>query len=618
MSAKRVDTGRQIRYPLLMTGLDSTTKKSFFYAAAVAVFVFAFLLSANTLQNGLMMDDVPQILSNRYIDDIKYLSIIFANSAWVASDMEGVNISNYYRPVPNAMHLFTYLAAGPTPWVFHLVSVMVHALNSLLVFVASVAVFDRIRDAGAPRPYPLYALLAALIFASHPIHVEAVAYVASIYALTYSFFCLLAFYLYLKERLVASAFACFLGLLCKEPAITLLPLVVIFDFVVLRRAFTARRIKRYIPLAIASAVFLIVRSHVLGGMVRSLDTSISTFNALTASFPLFLKYMGKLILPTGLTPFLAFNPFYPSPFDAAIMASIALTVGLGALVWVLGRRSGLFIFFAAAVVLPLLPVLYIPAMVLNPHIYADNQAYLSVWGFGLFAVCGAGVVVERAGKGAIRALVAAFLVLIAAYSVQTLRENRTWKDLPTLLDSAIQKDPSNFFAHYQRGLYLSSIGRTGEAVAEIDEAIRLNAESKRPHVKTRIDMHLTLFEAYRTSGRPDLALRELEKVFALDPDNQFANYNMGILRHEAGDLERALGYYAKALERMEHKFDRKDIYNNVGNILTVMGRYDEAIRSYESGLALDPNDERLRRNRDVALGRKRLSSENSPLYERGR
>lgn len=52
--------------------------------------------------------------------------------------------------------------------------------------------------------------------------------------------------------------------------------------------------------------------------------------------------------------------------------------------------------------------------------------------------------------------------------------------------------------------------------------------------------------------------------------------------------------------------DKADAYNNIGNIFTETGRYDEAISAYDAGIKVEPDDQRLILNRAVALKRKSI------------
>ncbi len=126
----------------------------------------------NTLGNGFVWDDSDQVLGNPWIRDIKSLPKIFANSVW-AFKPEPTG-SNYYRPLTESVDMLGYAISGLRPWGYHLVSVLFHVCSSVLVFLlATILLHDKANNSkGISIP-----LAAAVIFAVHPIHAEAVAWV---------------------------------------------------------------------------------------------------------------------------------------------------------------------------------------------------------------------------------------------------------------------------------------------------------------------------------------------------------------------------------------------------------------------------------------------------------
>ena len=126
----------------------------------------------------------------------------------------------------HVLYMITHQAFGLAPWAYHLLNVIFHTANSLLVFLLVARVgrdSGEITSTGVP-------FVAALLFATHPIHTEAVAWAGGIPDLSFSFFYLLSFWLYLGStredggsslRLLLSLGAFALALLAKEPAVTL-------------------------------------------------------------------------------------------------------------------------------------------------------------------------------------------------------------------------------------------------------------------------------------------------------------------------------------------------------------------------------------------------------------
>src|SRR5512135_2525637 len=155
----------------------------------LAVIAVSLAVYSNTLGHDLVWDDSDQILGNPWIRDPGFLPKIFSSGVW---DFKSV-ASNYYRPMMHVFYMLGYTVFGLRPWGFHLVNIIFHAGVSVLVFLIARALFAGHGARAKAFPLPL---MAAVLFAVHPIHTEPVAWVAGIPDLSYAFFCLLSFYLY--------------------------------------------------------------------------------------------------------------------------------------------------------------------------------------------------------------------------------------------------------------------------------------------------------------------------------------------------------------------------------------------------------------------------------------
>src|SRR5579864_3273116 len=188
------------------------------------LFLLAFLPYVNTLFNQFVYDDGFQVVGNPYAHSFKYLRQIFTTTVWSFLGAQGV--SNYYRPMMTLGYLLTYQVAGLTPFTYHLVNVL---LNGIVVWL----VFAILRKLSGER----VALIAAGLFALHPIHTEPVAWIAAVTDLELAIFYLATFLLYLKlpdarNKSLARAAMCgcfILSLLSKEQAMTLPVLAVLFE-----------------------------------------------------------------------------------------------------------------------------------------------------------------------------------------------------------------------------------------------------------------------------------------------------------------------------------------------------------------------------------------------------
>src|SRR5438132_9253553 len=199
------------------------------------VFLILILLASlpylNALANSFVYDDRQQILENPYVHSFRYLGRVFGSNVWSFQGAQGV--SNYYRPLMTLAYLLCYKTFGQLAFGFHLMSLVLHVAIVLLVFLVTERLFaDRV-----------LVLIAAGLFALHPIHTESVAWVAGITDLELSFFFLLTLLLYLRltdtntgsENVpswlsyVLMVLAYCLALLSKEQALVLPALAVVYE-----------------------------------------------------------------------------------------------------------------------------------------------------------------------------------------------------------------------------------------------------------------------------------------------------------------------------------------------------------------------------------------------------
>ena len=141
----------------------------------------------NTLLNNFVYDDSFQVVENPYVHSFRYLKEIFTTTVWSFQGAQG--FTNYYRPLMTFGYLLSYQIAGAIPFSFHLANIILHGIVVWLMFYV-------LRRFSGER----VALVAAGLFALHPIHTESVAWIAAVTDLELSVFYLATFLLYLRLR----------------------------------------------------------------------------------------------------------------------------------------------------------------------------------------------------------------------------------------------------------------------------------------------------------------------------------------------------------------------------------------------------------------------------------
>ena len=214
-------------------GRDKFTAK-LISSTLLPVFLLVFVSTAvylNSLSHGFVFDDMGTIVENKYISDLSNNFPLFFTKEYFK--IAGNETS--YRPLATLSYYLVYAIAGLNPFFYHLLSVLLHTVNVVLVYLLGTLILK----------HRLTALIAVLMFACHPVLTEAVNCISYNEDLLAAVFFLLAFLFYLKsptnglkpgrKNYVISPFFFMLALFSKEMAITLPAVILLYD-VVLRDA----------------------------------------------------------------------------------------------------------------------------------------------------------------------------------------------------------------------------------------------------------------------------------------------------------------------------------------------------------------------------------------------
>lgn len=488
--------------PPAAAGPGSTLRRDLGVAAAVAALVYA-----PSLAGGFLYDDGAVIVRNPYIRDLGALGTILRYEP--------------ARPLLGLTWALNFAVAGVTAWPYHLVNILIHALNAALLVPIFRWMGARAGRAAAAEPA---ALLGACLFAATPMAAETVAYVASRSSALMTAFALGSVWLLVRawdtrsRRHAAGAFACFLlALATKEEAAALPFVLLLVDFFYLSQ----RRLAELRPRAWLHACFLAVLP--LGLVARRLATgawlpapAIDTGQYLLTQWTVFPLYLARAALP--------FDPaFYrhhlpaPWPPDALTLAFALLS----AVVFLLAvRRARLWPDGAFAVLCLAAGLLPSSSIVALNEMAVDHRAY-----FGSFGVAFAiGGVLWRYGGLRWGAVV---LILFAARSVQyqwVLADPvRAWED-------AVARAP-----------------RSGDAWCALGEAYAARNDPRAENAflqATRLDPGSSRYWAnlglyHGKAGRPAQAVGPMERAVAAAPRD-------GVLRDYLGQVLVRLGRDAEA------------------------------------------------------------------------
>jgi tetratricopeptide (TPR) repeat protein len=579
------------------------------------IMIFALAVYYNTLYNGFVYDDKLQVLENKWITDVRYLPDIFSTNVW-SFQAKHTN-SDYYRPLMHIIYMFNYHMFGLKAWGFHLVNMLFHAANSVLVFVITARLLsgmlnrqqtDKLTSWQVGSPASMFlspAFIAAILFAVHPVHTEAVAWIGAVTDLSYTFFFLLSFYFYMKSgsrikshNYLFSLLFFALALLCKEPAAVLPVVIAVYDLAVdNNRESILVRSKKYIPYFIIAGIYLIVRVTALGSFAPvKAHANLTSYQYIINVFPLFALYIEKLVLPINLNAFHTLH-FVNSLIEGNTLIALAITITV-VVIGIFAYRKNRTVFFGLAlIVAPLIPALYIPALGESP--LAERYLYLPSVGFVIL------VAIFLSWINNTRRRVAYFFVSVsigvaALYAFGTVARNEVWKNDYTLWSDTVEKSPGHAFPREGLGNALMSLERVDEAIAQYKIALRMNPRNE--------NIMNNLGRAYFKKGSTDAAIREFQSLTVMRPDFAEAYYNLGCVYASKGMIDEAIGEFQTAIKI---KPDYLEAVYNLGVAFMEKGLLDKAVTNLDEAMLRWPAETRLRALLNRAIEMKH-QSENRP------
>ncbi len=549
------------------------------YGLPLCLLLTAIVLCPVVLNGWVNWDDHSYIQQNALIHGLtpNHLKAIFVTSEVLGS----------YHPLTLLSYALEYSVVGNEPFLYHLDNLLLHLLNVALVF----AFFTTIQD------NRLVALLCALLFGIHPLHVESVAWVSARKDLLFTLFFLISMIGYVRYlRPVAavrrwawygiSVIAFALSLLSKSMAITLPFVLFLLDY------FLGRQVQRSslldkAPYFIGALIIAVVA--VLGqqeGRSMHAMASIPFYKTVFVGAFNLLIYAIKVIVPYKLS---AFHP-YPFVHHSSMPWYVYLAVvPVGAILRFGYSRypdKRLFVFSVGFFVLTLLPVLKI--LPFGRGIMADRYSYLPY--LGLFFLLATWVIAQLEDSHrqirVRRLALAGFLLLFAGIS---FGRTFVWKNGETLWRDVIKKYPGTFMGHVNLADYFKGLGRKEEALDQYSKTLEIGDDN----VYALLERGRMLKEKGDLEG----ALADFNRIMEVGGKNYSAYINRALLLYSnfeqpgqaLADLENAI-----ALEPF-----RSTAYLNSAVMLEGLERYEEAESVYTRGIQKIPRDPILYRYRGV-------------------
>jgi tetratricopeptide (TPR) repeat protein len=562
------------------------------FALVVLICILAY---GNSLSGDLLWDDEVQIVKNPTIRDLSNIPSAFTKPFWAFFNTGEPNRTNFYRPLQTVAYTISYSLGGLSPMPYHLTSLTLHTLTSIAVYAICA-------ELGFT---PWLALLGAALFATHPIHTEAVSWIAGTPDVACGFFYFTALWAFLKSDSgrhrtwwISSALLFFPALLAKEMAITLPALILLLT--VRPGAPTiplARRIILVVPYAAIAALYLAMRVHALGFLATShTEVQADVLDWITLGIRVFGEYIWRSWIPY---PLVAYHlvPLHLTDRLISTLAGLGIIAALATLAWKHRQRFPEGILWYAAFFLTLVPVFYFKG-ISNTALLSERYLYIPSLAPILLAL----TVLARTK---VQHWIWAAWAVVAIFTFATVVRNQDWSDAEHLYIRTLEQNPD--VAHFQINLSEILLKRNDDraALQHLNRALQTLANpayAQLPHDVYRA--HIGLAAVLLRARDYNRARTHLETAMHIYPKGEWSYlYLGGMYMEKDADALRAIDQFQTAIRLAPTNEVARDY---LGMAYFNLSRFCEAIASFEEALKINPNYESARQHLAIAkqaLGR---------------
>jgi tetratricopeptide (TPR) repeat protein len=476
---------------------------------------------------------------------------------------------------------------------YHITNIFFYILTCLMVYFTLLHLSINLRERASPESHGRVALFGSLLFATHPVHVEAVTWLAARKEVLQGFFFFLAFYLYLKGRERAGKKRIvYLGMVIlsillatlSKPSAVIFPGVIIIYEIARRKEGFVNFLKSHLAFLVSSLVISTIFTFILmkvmfeaGGIKQYRGSDIGS-NILLCLY-VFLQNIKLLIFTINYSAAYSFVVSMPV-FCLKNVILILITFSLFAISVLSLRRTKVIFFSFFFFFITLLPYLnIIPISTLK----ADRYVFIASFSYALLL----GVLFDRVyayrwkrfSEGFFRLLsVVLFLFLLAGYSFMTIHQNRIWENSYTLWSDAVEKHPESSTANALMGVVYMEIAMDREAVKYLERAVELLPYD----YQSRNNLGIV----YGRLDEPEKALKEFATAIQLRPDDDTIKINLSVFYQRQKE-------YKKAEEILKYLSSRNpknaNLYFRLGLVYKDAGQYEAAVSEFLKSVELAPD-----------------------------
>jgi pentatricopeptide repeat protein len=484
--------------------------------------ILAFIIYSNTFNSPFVFDD--------------YRSIVLSDSIRDNSIFTKFNAQRYVALLTFAIN---YKINGLEVKWYHIINVVIHLINALLVFMLVERVLRLMGEASGR----LISIITAIVFLAHPIQTQSVTYIVQREASLAALFAITSILFYIAYRESGDKVYSFyiLSLICallayktKENTASLPLIIFLLEIILFRKQLSIKKIivhaLPYALLIIVIPLSLIKVSEMDGKLLNNIDEVLAETESISRGVYFYtqqkvlLTYIRLILLPYKQ----AFDYYFPlsnSLFEFKTFLCFLFNAGLIVGAVLLIKRLpvvsfGVMWFYIFLIIestfFPIRDVIW------------EHRIYLPSVGFILSVIYILYLINE---KTRIKLFLPICIVIILIFSYATYERNKVWKDDLTLFKDSVEKHPQKARNHFSLGSAYMRRGMNDEAIKELQEALRLDDNM----VGARVNLAI----CYLARRELERARQEFIKVLKQRPGYPLASYKLALIYMEKGEIDAA-------------------------------------------------------------------------------
>lgn len=565
------------------------------WIAAIVIFFFAFLLYANTINHGFVLDDDLVCKKNGFVQEgLGGIKDIFTHSWYYGFSSTS---DRYYRPMMLAGFAVEKHFFGNSPSIYHFFNVLEYALGCLFLFFTLRLLFE--------KKYFLPTLAATLLFTAHPLHTEVVANIKSrdeIYAFLGMLGVIYSIIQYNRKgnifyfiiALLSYSFA----ILSKEGALSILGLVPLVLYFFTKISFD-KIAAQTVLFGLIAGVYFYIRGLIIDPDPTPFETidnsllAIDSFGGQRATaIGMLGKYFQLLVFPHPLSFDYSYNTFPELSWtNWKVLASLATSIGLIYLTIKGIRNKSIYsfaiLFFAITFAITSNIFFSIGAT------FAERFMFIPLLGFCIAVsfLLQKFFLKEKDQSPTIFYSIVGVILLL--YSAKTFNQNNAWKSDDTLYETGIVTAPNSsrtqsFYGvtQYRKALATQDASQKEEYLNTAVKYLKMSTETYPGFTETY--HHLAL--VYEAQNNNPFAINAYKTAIKTNPEYFPGMTNLGVLFYNIKNYTQAENYLQQSL-----LFAPNNVVTNrsLGLVYKAMNRFKDAEIYLKNALDAQYNDTHL-------------------------